>query len=104
MAAAGPILEALHLQIIAGREEEFEIAFAAASPIIESMPGYLGHELRRSLEFPGRYLLMVSWETLADHEDGFRKSDEYQEWRGLLHHFYDPMPTMEHFERVYPAP
>ena len=98
-----PILEALPLQIKPGLEHEFEVAFAQASPIIEGMPGYISHELGRSLEFASKYLLTVRWETLADHMEGFRNSDEYQEWRAQLHNFYDPMPTMEHFERVYPA-
>jgi len=44
-------------------------------------------------------------ETLEDHMIGFRQSAEYQEWKRLLHHFYDPFPTVEHFETVltYPA-
>ena len=35
---------------------------------------------------------------------GFRGSERYQDWRRLLHHFYEPMPTFEHFERVLEAP
>ena len=35
-----------------------------------------------------------------DHTIGFRQSPEYQRWRGMLHHFYDPFPTVEHFEVV----
>jgi hypothetical protein len=25
---------------------------------------------------------------------------EYDRWRELLHHFYDPFPTVEHYEPV----
>jgi hypothetical protein len=28
---------------------------------------------------------------------GFRTSPQYQEWKALLHHFYDPFPIVEHF-------
>jgi len=35
-----------------------------------------------------------------DHTVGFRESDENQEWRKLLHHFYDPFPVVEHYELV----
>jgi heme-degrading monooxygenase HmoA len=52
---------------------------------------------------PSRYLLLVSWERLEDHTEGFRKSPEYEEWRRLLHHFYDPFPTVEHFSLVAQA-
>lgn len=94
------ILEAVFLPVIAGQEAEFEAAFRQASPIIASMPGYMGHELQRCIETPGKYLLLVRWETLEDHTVGFRQSPQYQDWKRLLHHFYDPFPTVEHFERV----
>ncbi len=80
--------------------EEFEAAFRQASPIIASMKGYLSHELQCCLENPNRYVLLVRWETLEDHTIGFRQSAEYQEWKWLLHHFYDPFPTVEHYELV----
>lgn len=80
--------------------EEFEAAFRQASPIIASMKGYLSHELQHCIEVPNRYVLLVRWETLEDHTIGFRQSAEYQEWKRLLHHFYDPFPTVEHYELV----
>lgn len=64
------------------------------------MPGYLSHELRRCMENPERYVLLVRWETLEDHTEGFRGSAGYEEWKRLLHHFYDPFPTVQHFETV----
>ncbi|HTP10252.1 MAG TPA: antibiotic biosynthesis monooxygenase, partial [Anaerolineae bacterium] len=26
---------------------------------------------------------------------------QYQDWKRLLHHFYDPFPTVEHYEAVF---
>jgi heme-degrading monooxygenase HmoA len=94
------ILEAAMLHVLPGREAEFEAAFREASPIIAGSEGYLGHELRRCIEAPSRYLLLVRWRRLEDHTEGFRGSPGYQRWRALLHHFYDPSPTVEHFEAV----
>jgi heme-degrading monooxygenase HmoA len=94
------ILELAMLDVILGQEDNFEAAFATASNIISSMPGYLGHELQRCIENPSRYILLVRWDTLEDHTVGFRGSPQYQEWRALLHHFYDPFPTVEHFAPV----
>jgi len=99
------ILEVAMLNIRAGQAEEFERAFKQASPIISAMPGYVSHELHKCVEAPDRYILLANWETLEAHTQGFRGAPEYQEWKRLLHHFYDPFPTVEHFERVlgYPA-
>jgi heme-degrading monooxygenase HmoA len=92
------ILEVAILDIKPGLAAKFETAFNTASEIIASMPGYLSHELQRCLETENRYLLLVRWQTLEDHTIGFRQSPEYQEWRALLHHFYEPFPTVEHYE------
>jgi heme-degrading monooxygenase HmoA len=94
------ILEAAILMVREGQCDAFEAAFRKASPIIASMPGYVEHELQRCLEVERKYLLLVRWQTLEDHTVGFRGSAEYQEWKALLHHFYDPFPTVEHFEQV----
>ena len=94
------ILEAAMLQVRPGQHAAFETAFRDASKIISSMPGYVYHELHRCLEVAGKYLLLVRWQRLEDHTIGFRQSPQYQEWRQLLHHFYDPFPTVEHFEAV----
>ncbi len=94
------ILEVAILNVRPGQTEEFEAAFAQASQIIASMRGYSSHELQHCLETNNRYLLLVQWQTLEDHTVGFRTSPEYQVWKRLLHHFYDPFPTVEHYERV----
>ena len=64
------------------------------------MPGFDHLELQRCLEQPDRYVLLVGWDRLEDHTEGFRGSAEYERWRDLLHRFYDPFPTVEHYEPV----
>lgn len=98
------ILEVAILHVIPGMEARFEQAFAQASAIIASMPGYVSHQLQRCLENRSQYVLLVNWQTLEDHTRGFRGSPEYQQWRNLLHHFYDPFPVVEHYEMVLQQP
>lgn len=95
------ILESAHLDVKPGEENAFEAAFAEAKSIIASMPGFMSLELQRCIETMNRYLLLVRWHTLEDHTVGFRMSPEYQRWKALLHHFYDPFPTVEHYERRF---
>jgi len=94
------ILEQATLNVIPGQEAEFESAFERAKTIIAGSPGFCSLRLARCLELASRYLLLVEWNSLEDHTVGFRGSPAYQEWRGLLHHFYDPFPTVEHYEDV----
>ena len=97
------ILESAVLDVKPGREAEFETAFGEAKAIIASMKGFSGLELQRCVENRSRYLLLVRWVTLEDHAVGFRTSPEYQRWKAFLHHFYDPFPTVEHYEKVHSA-
>ena len=94
------ILEAAMLQVKPGQEAAFEDAMRQAVSIIAAADVYISHEVQRCLEVQGKYLLLVRWASLEDHTVGFRGSVDYQEWRKLLHHFYDPFPMVEHFEQV----
>ena len=67
------------------------------------MRGYVSHELQRCIERKNDYVLLVRWKTLEDHEVGFRTSPQYQEWKALLHHFYEPFPVVLHYEQVADA-
>lgn len=97
------VLEHALLSVVPGREAEFEEAFAQARRIIASMDGFGGLTLSRCVERPGTYLLLVTWRSLEDHTVGFRGSAGYDEWRRLLHHFYEPFPRVEHYEQVLTA-
>jgi len=94
------VLEVAILDVKPGQADEFETAFKEAQKITISMNGYRSHQLQRCLENTSRYILLVNWETLEDHTVGFRGSEQYQTWRSLLHHFYDPFPTVEHYTPV----
>jgi len=95
------ILEIAILNVKPAQTAEFETAFAQAQNIISAMPGYLSHQLQRCVETPNRYALLVNWQDLQSHIIGFRESAEYQQWKKLLHHFYDPFPLVEHYSMVY---
>ncbi|MFN3231597.1 MAG: antibiotic biosynthesis monooxygenase family protein [Alphaproteobacteria bacterium] len=91
------ILEHAILNVKPGQEAAFEAAMADARPLIAASEGFGGIEVRPCLEQPGQYLLLVWWDTVDDHEIGFRGSDRYQRWRALLHDFYDPFPVVQHY-------
>jgi heme-degrading monooxygenase HmoA len=91
------ILEHAILDVKAGEAAGFETALGEALPLITATPGFVDLEVRPCLERPGRYLLLVRWQRLEDHTEGFRWSERYQRWRALLHRFYDPFPLVEHY-------
>jgi heme-degrading monooxygenase HmoA len=97
------ITEHALLEVIPGREAEFVEAMERSKVLIASSPGFRSLRVERCVERPGCFLLLVEWERLEDHTEGFRVSPAYEEWRAALHHFYDPFPVVEHFEAVVTA-
>jgi len=94
------VLEHAILPVRPGLEADFESAFGEARPLISGLPGFISLSLSRSVESPHLYLLLVEWDSIEAHTEGFRGSAEYAQWRALLHHFYDPFPVVEHFRQV----
>jgi heme-degrading monooxygenase HmoA len=92
------ILEVAVLEVKKGLSNDFERVFEKAQSIISLMDGYISHQLKKCVKKEDKYILLVNWETIEHHEIGFRKSKEYKEWKRLLHHFYEPFPTVEHYK------
>ena len=42
-------------------------ALGQAAPMLAGAKGYHGHELRRGVELPDRFLLFVDWDAVTDH-------------------------------------
>ena len=94
------ILEVAILNVKENLVEQFEIDFLKAGKHISSTKGYKSHTLKKCIEQKNKYILLVDWETIEDHNIGFRTSEAYLNWKALLHHYYDPFPTVEHYETI----
>jgi heme-degrading monooxygenase HmoA len=94
------VLELAMLNVLPGRESEFEGAFSQARHLISAIPGFLSLELGQNTQVRNRYVLLVKWSSVEDHREGFRNSPQYAEWSRLLHHFYEPFPTVEYYRDV----
>ncbi len=95
------ILEVANLYVKENEQDEFESDFVIASEYISSIDGYIKHSLSKCIEVQNKYILLVEWENLESHTEGFRNSSQYLEWKKLLHHYYEPFPIVEHFEPIY---
>ena len=92
------IIEHVHLYVKKGRATDFERAFNIAKNIIQQAIGFQQLQLMQHHTNVEHYILQIHWDTLGHHTEGFRKSEAYLKWKALLHHFYDPMPSVEYFK------
>lgn len=94
------ILEVAILNVKNGRATQFEKDFQQASQYISAIEGYIKHELKKCIEVDNQYILLVEWISVEAHEIGFRQSAQYQQWKALLHDYYDPFPQVLHYTKV----
>ncbi len=90
------VYEFADLQILPGKEPEFEAAVQQAVPVFKGSPGCLGVELTRLVEEPAVYRLVVRWETLEHHTVQFRGGQNFAAWRGLVGRFFASPPAVKH--------
>ncbi|MFC3684490.1 antibiotic biosynthesis monooxygenase family protein [Hydrogenophaga luteola] len=95
------ILEHADIRIDPAKAADFEAAILrGASTVIAMAKGFQGFKVNRSIESPGRYILMIYWDTLEDHTVGFRQSPAFAEWRSIVGPFFLQPPVVEHLELV----
>ena len=95
------ILELADIRIHPGQNAAFEEAIGRGlATVISKAKGFMGVTLNRGIESPERYVMQISWETLADHNVGFRESPQFAQWRAIVGPFFAGPPTVEHFELI----
>jgi heme-degrading monooxygenase HmoA len=94
------ILEMATITVRAGEESAFEVAVGQARPLFARAKGCRGMTLRRGVEEPLTYHLLVEWETLDNHMVDFRESADFQAWRALVGSYFAEPPSVIHSDDV----
>lgn len=95
------ILEHADIRIDPLQSSAFEEAILrGVTTVIAHAKGFNGYKVNRSIESPGRYILMIYWDTLEDHTVGFRQSPAFADWRAIVGPFFAQPPVVEHLELV----
>ena len=93
------ILEIADIRIQPGKNAEFEEAVVhGLNTVIAHAKGFQGFKVNRGIESTERYLIHIFWSTLEDHTVGFRQSDAFTQWRGIVGPFFATPPVVEHFD------
>lgn len=95
--AAGVVLEIADFDIRPGQEDEFAAAYRTAAALVADTPGCRSMRMTRSIETPSRFVLLVEWDSVEAHTEGFRGSERFGTWRQLISPFFAAAPQVEHF-------
>ena len=95
------ILELADIRIAPGQNAAFEEAIQRGlATVIGHAKGFQGFKVNRGIESKERYILQIFWDTLDDHNVGFRQSPAFAQWRAIVGPFFAAPPAVEHFELV----
>jgi heme-degrading monooxygenase HmoA len=92
------ILEHAVFAITPGSEGDFEAAIDEAKQLVAATSGFRSLTLRRGIEQPSTYLLLIEWDSVEAHMVGFRESDRFPRWRELIGSYFAAPPVVEHFD------
>jgi quinol monooxygenase YgiN len=98
-----PVLEIAEISIRQGEEDAFIRGVRAAVPVFQAAAGFRSLSLRRSIERPSVFRLMIEWDRLEDHTIGFRQSPGFTRWRDLVGAYFDGTPVVDHSRTVVEA-
>ncbi len=99
-AGADSVEEDAVFTIKEGREADFEEGVRQAVPLFQTATGARTLTLKRSVERPGVYHLTIRWDSVEDHNVGFRESEAYSKWRELVSDCFAADPQVEHLSEV----
>lgn len=94
------VLEIADFAVQPGKEDEFATAVAEGLKYVADTPGFRTARVTRSIESPSRFVLLIEWDSLEAHTVGFRESENFPRWRGVVGPFFDGPPRVEHFNDV----
>jgi heme-degrading monooxygenase HmoA len=92
------ILERALLAVQPDSELDFEAAMEQAKEVIAQARGFRSLRLRRGIERHSTYLLLIEWDSVEEHMQGFRESDLFVRWRELIGSYFAAPPEVEHYE------
>jgi heme-degrading monooxygenase HmoA len=91
------ILERVLVHIVPGQEAAYEQALVEASKVIAKADGFISIRALRGIENPHTYVLMIEWESVEAHMEGFRESELFTHYRALVGPHLDGAAQVEHY-------
>lgn len=94
------IIEQAFVNVVVGQEAAFEKSVVEAAPTTLALAaGFISYQLRRGIERPSAFCVVVEWRSLEDHS-AYRESPAFAEWRAAIGIFFAGPPSAEHWTNV----
>lgn len=92
------VLEIAQIFITPGSEEDFLAAYRQGRGLLLEVDGCHSVRMTRGVESPSTFVMIVEWDSVETHVEGFRNTDRWVRWRDLIAPHFDRPPFIEHFD------
>jgi len=93
------VTEIAEIEIEPGKEAQFIAGVESSRPAFLRAPGCHGFELHHSIEHPQQFILLVEWESVADHL-AFRNAPAFAIWREAVGGCFAGSPRVQHTTKL----
>jgi heme-degrading monooxygenase HmoA len=80
--------------------EQFEAAYLSVRSLVAETDGCQSVRMTHCIESQNRFVLLVEWDSVQAHEENFRQTDRWVQWRAAIGPFFAHPPLVEHFTDV----
>ena len=95
------ITEVAIFQAVPGKEEAFAQGIQRGAEVVRRDAGCRSVVIYRCIEDHARFLLVIQWESLEAHTEGFRKSPRFAEYRSHINGlFAEGSPVVHHYQAL----
>jgi quinol monooxygenase YgiN len=91
------VTEVAVFQAASGKEDAFAQGIQQGIKVIRRAPGCQSVNAQRCVEDPARFLLVVQWENLEAHNEGFSNSPLFAEYRSHINGLILSGPVIHHY-------
>jgi quinol monooxygenase YgiN len=93
------ITEVIRYKVASVQAQAFEQAYQQAEAILQKSKHCLGYELLRGIEESENWILLLRWDSLEGHEQGFRREPDFSTFFNLVKPFFQQIQEMKHYEQ-----
>lgn len=90
--------ELIRYRIEGGQEEAFLQAYRAAGTFLERSSDCLSYDVLRGVEEPDRFVVVIRWQSVERHLEGFRKSADFPAFFAAVKPFFAAVEEMKHYQ------
>jgi heme-degrading monooxygenase HmoA len=94
------VLEVADIDVRPGDEDQFVAAYRTVRAVLHETPGCRSVRMTRGVESPSRFVLLVEWDSVDAHEQNFRGSERFTQWRAAIGPHFAAPPRVEHVTDV----